>query len=694
MNTKEINIALVGNPNTGKSTLFARLTGQKAAVGNFAGVTVEACSAKGIISGAKDWTLIDLPGIYNLHAQTEDGRITEHALLNPNSGVTPDMVWLIADRSTLQGQLFLAHQIKELDMPCVLLLNRMAHEATDQKLCETLEKGLGFPVREIHALRDDPAEWVRELGPLNNVPQACNVIRAIPENMDEGLAILKKAMPKATLGYLCHIARMTEAPSWLSEEELEAWKQAVALSPKSAVKLQLEEAGKRMSTVRALLQEAGAPVKEREIQLRGQRRKQQKWDNILTHPLWGNLIFGGLFFLIFQAIYSWAIYPMDLIDGFFSWMSSGIGEAMPSAWYTSLLVDGFIAGLGGIVIFVPQIAILFAFIAFLEHSGYMARLGYLSDRVFRSLGLSGRSTVSLVGGLACAVPAIMAARTITSKRSRLLTILVTPMMTCSARLPVYAFLIAFLVPEQSVLGVFNMQGLFLFGLYVASSLAALILAFIIHKAMPNPEERVEAAEEWPPYRMPTLKSVINQSLNQAGVFLREAGSVILFVSLILWSLAFIGPGTLEEREALEPGERLEQSWLGSIGEFVEPAFEPLGYDGKIGIAIISSFAAREVFVGTMQTLFPTSSEDDSDERGILALKDRLSSEIHPSTGKPLLNTASAASLIVFYMFAMQCMSTVVIVRRELDSWKWALGQAFGYTLIAYLAALLAYKIFL
>ena len=212
--------------------------------------------------------------------------------------------------------------------------------------------------------------------------------------------------------------------------------------------------------------------------------------------------------------------------------------------------------------------------------------------------------------------------------------------------------------------------------------------------MPNPEEKVEAAEEWPPYRMPTLKSVINQSLNQAGVFLREAGSVILVVSLVLWSLAFIGPGTLEEREALEPGERLEQSWLGSIGDFVEPAFEPLGYDGKMGIAIISSFAAREVFVGTMQTLFPTSDEDDSDEGGILALKDRLSSEIHPSTGKPLLNTASAASLIVFYMFAMQCMSTVVIVRRELDSWKWALGQAFAYTLIAYLAAIFTYKIFL
>jgi len=681
-------IALVGNPNTGKSTLFNKITGARSAVGNLAGVTVEACSAPGAVSGSENWELIDLPGIYNLHAQTDDGRVTEDALINPGGKWNPDVVWLIADKATLQGQLFLAIQISELEIPCILLLNRMNYEAPDLQLCEILEKGLGIPVREIQALKDKPSDWIELLSPLHNQPTVCSILRKVPESITESLKILSAEIPSGTLGYLCHLARMTNAPSWLTKKEQLAWQKAKNQSAISPAGLQLEEAGQRMAIVRDLLSQAGKPVKEREIKQRDALKRRQKIDSVLTHSIWGNLIAALLFFGMFQAIYSWATYPMDLIDGAFTSVISFISETLPAAWYTSLLVDGLLSGLAGILIFVPQIAILFAFTAFLEHSGYMARLGYLSDRFFRHLGLTGRSSVSLVGGLACAVPAIMAARTISDKRARLLTILVTPMMTCAARLPVYAFLIAFAVPDEMVLGWFNLQGLFLYALYVIGTLAALILAFIIHRALPNPQVKKEAAEEWPAYRLPTLKAVLGQSYRQASLFLRAAGSVILIISLILWSLGFMGPGTLKEREALEPGERLEQSWLGMIGNTIEPIVRPLGYDGRMGIAIVSSFAAREVFVGTMHTLYPTPEGGDG---SIRALKKRLASEVLPGTNRPLLNTASAASLIVFYMFAMQCMSTIVIVKRELNSWPWALAQALGYTVFAYLAALATYN---
>lgn len=682
-------IALVGNPNTGKSSLFSRITGVRTAVGNLAGVTVEACIAPGAVEGAKNWTFIDLPGIYNLHAQTDDGRVTENALLNPDWENKPDVVWLIADRATLQGQLFLALQIRELEIPTLLLLNRMDFEAEDPLLCEILEAGLGLPVREIHALNEDPRKWAKDFASLLHLPPSCSVLRDVPKSIKKSLDILNASMPNGTLGYLCHLARMNKAPDWLTPSEKTAWKEAREASTSSPAGLQLEEAGGRMKIVRNLLNQAGKPVKEREILQRKALKNQQKIDAVLTHPIWGNLISAALFFSMFQAIYSWATYPMDLIDGAFTSAISYLTEVLPASWYTSLLVDGVLSGLSGIFVFVPQIAILFGFTAFLEHSGYMARLGYLSDRFFRRLGLTGRSSVSLVGGLACAVPAIMAARTISDRRSRLLTILVTPMMTCSARLPVYAFLIAFAVPDEKIFGWFNLQGLFLYGLYVIGALSALALAFIIHRSLPNPDNRAEAAEEWPPYRFPSLKSVLGQSLRQAGIFIRAAGSVILVISIILWSLGFMGPGSLEERAALDPGIRLEQSWLGSMGDFIEPAVRPLGYDGKMGIAVLSSFAAREVFVGTMHTLYPTPEGGDG---SIRALKDRLANEVVPGTNRPLLNTASAASLIVFYMFAMQCVSTIVIVRRELNSWPWALAQAAGYTLFAYLAALAVFQI--
>ena len=677
-----VKLALVGNPNTGKSTVFQRLTGRSVSVGNLAGVTVDTAVAPCKHKGGESWTLHDLPGIYNLHAQSDDGRVTERTLLDPRHAHRPDVVMLVADASTLQGQLFLILQVRELGVPCMLLLNDMHTTGPSRselrKQARDLERDLDMPVRVINALDDDPADWVKAWAPLLDAPKACAAIRAVPDSMEEGVRALRPHLPSSTPGLLCHLLRMRSVPEWLSADAQQAWTAARATMDSPAA-MQLEEAGERMAQIQAIL-----PTPEPSVAPATTRRL----DDLLTHPVWGVLGFGLIFFVMFQAVYSWATVPTDLLDG---WMASGIdavNRALPDTWWRSLLVDGALAGLAGIFIFLPQIMILFGFTALLEHSGAMARLGYVGDRFLRKLGLGGRSAVSLVGGMACAVPAVMAARALPDRRERLVTILVTPMMTCSARLPVYAFLIAFVVPDGTVLG-FNRQGLFLYGRYLASTAATLLMAWLLHRRLPQNEQRRELAEEWPPYRLPKLTLVAGNMVRQGAVFLRSAGQVILILSVVLWGLGFLGSGSFAERQAMDPAERLETSVLGAIGDAIEPVVTPLGYDGRLGIAVLSSFAAREVFVGTVQTLYPS---PDGSTPKVSELKARLAQETHPRTGRPLLTTASAASLIVFYMFAMQCLSTVAIVRSELQSWRWALGQAVGLTALAYLLAWLTHVI--
>ena len=671
-----VNLALVGNPNTGKSTLFQRLTGRAVSVGNLAGVTVETAVAPCRHKGGESWGVHDLPGLYNLHAQTDDGRVTERTLLDPTHPHRPDFIMLVADALTLQGQMFLVLQVRELGVPCMLLLNHMhttgpsRAELRDQA-CE-LEDALDMPVRVINAHDDDPASWVKEWLPILEMPKACAAIRAVPESMEAGVRALRPHLPASTPGRLCHLLRMHDVPAWLSEAGQSAWREARATMDSPSA-MQLEEAGERMAQIREILpapKSAVAPDTTRWL------------DNVLTHPVWGVLGFGLIFFVMFQAVYSWATVPTDLLDG---WMASGIdwvNGVLPDTWWRSLIVDGALAGLAGILVFLPQIMILFGFTSVLDHSGAMARLGYVGDRFLRRLGLGGRSAVSLVGGMACAIPAVMAARALPDRRERLVTILVTPMMTCSARLPVYAFLIAFVVPDGTVLG-FNRQGLFLYGLYLASTAATLVMAWLLNRNLPKNAQRRELAEEWPPYRLPKLSLVAGNMVRQGSVFLRSAGQVILILSVVLWGLGFLGSGTLAERQAMDPAQRLETSVLGAIGDAIEPVVTPLGYDGRLGIAVLSSFAAREVFVGTVQTLYPSA---DGSTPKVSDLKARLAQETHPRTGRPLLTTASAASLIVFYMFAMQCLSTVAIVRSELNSWRWALGQATVLTALAYLLA--------
>ncbi|MGB0948843.1 MAG: ferrous iron transport protein B, partial [Marinirhabdus sp.] len=425
-------------------------------------------------------------------------------------------------------------------------------------------------------------------------------------------------------------------------------------------------------------------------------------DRILMHNVWGYVIFFALLLLIFQAIFDWSSYPMDFIDSAFASLSEWVKGALPQGDFTDLMAEGIIPGLGGIVIFIPQIAFLFLFIAILEESGYMSRVVFLMDRVMRRFGLSGKSVVPLISGTACAIPAIMATRNIESWKERLITILVTPFTTCSARLPVYLIIIALVIPEQRLLGIFSLQGLTLMFLYLLGFGAAIFSAWLLNRFL-HIKGRTFFVVEMPNYKLPIFKNVVITMVEKTKSFVLGAGKIILAISIILWVLASYGPGTFNNAAQIVSAQaapqtvtqselqtriasyKLEHSYIGIMGKAIEPAVQPLGYDWKIGIAIVSSFAAREVFVGTLATIYSVGSGEEE------TIKNRMAAEVNPILGTPRFNFASGVSLLLFYAFAMQCMSTLAIVRRETNSWKWPMWQLVVMSAIAYIVALGAYQ---
>ena len=685
-------IALVGNPNCGKTTLFNRLTGRRGKVGNMPGVTVEKTEAS--IRKHAHIQLIDLPGTYSLYAQSEDERVTQAVLFESDIEHRPDAVWLVIDSAHVRSSLFLVLQVMEMQFPVTIIINQ-----TDQTVIDldVLTRILGVDVIPINAAEDNVSTLGLALLASSAREGLVEEPRLVPAAWESAFQILEGAFQGENRTRLAWFLRLHHIPQWITSRQQAALILAKDEVPESPASLQLEETGWRMERIRewsdSLLPE-GTSTEDAWVQA---SQRTTSLDRVLTHPIWGHVILALIFFGVFQAVYAWSAYPMDVVDQAFSWFHGAAEAHLAESWWRSLLLDGLLSGIAGIVVFVPQIMILFGLTSAMEATGYMARVGFLGDRFLQRIGLNGRSIVPLVGGMACAVPAVMAARSIAGKRERLLTILVTPMMTCSARLPVYAFLIGFLVPDTRVAGgLFNQQGLFLFSLYLISTGAALAMAWALHRGLP-PRKEGSFTMEWPAYRLPRVREVVSEMISKGWGFVSSAGQVILVVSVVLWGLGRFGPtqdketvqtattGTLNDQKAA----LLEASWLGHIGDWIEPAVRPLGYDGRMGIAILSSFAAREVFVGTMSTLYPG---PVGEEGSIRALQKRLATEIHPTTGQPLLNPASAASLIVFYMFAMQCMSTVVVVRKELNSWAWALGQAFSFTAIAYGLALLVYQL--
>ena len=700
---KTINVALIGNPNTGKTSLFNELTGLNQKVGNYPGVTVDKKEGSSKLQGNLKAIITDLPGTYSINPTSLDETIVLKTLLNSKSDKTPDVIVVVADIENLKRNLLLFSQIKDLEIPTVLAIN-MADQMKRKGITvdiKLLEKELGNEVVLI-SVRKATAKGVEEVKKAivktYNSAKAfplCNVNNRIdPAYFDR----LKEINPKYSIYELWLMITQNSFPDKISEEE----KQALLTfknDSKNLKKYQHKETIYRYQKINEILKKTYLVDRSKASDLRA------KLDKVFTHKIFGYVLFFTVLLVIFQSIFDWASLPMDLIDTAFANLSSYVNKNMPVGVLNSLISEGIIPGIGGIIIFIPQIAILFLFISLLEETGYMSRVVFLMDKIMRRFGMSGKSVIPLISGTACAIPAVMATRNISGWKERLITILVTPFTTCSARLPVYAIIIALIIPDKKIFGFLNLQGLTLLSLYILGFATAIIAAIILHKTL-----KVKSTSffvvEMPDYKLPSLKNVFFDVVEKTKAFIFGAGKIILSISVVLWFLASNGPQSYADVEKnitektanqeiseaklnqMIASSKLENSYIGIMGKSIEPAIKPLGYDWKIGIALISSFAAREVFVGTLATIYSVESDGDD----ITTIKQRMASEINPETGTKRFNFPVGMSLLVFYAFAMQCMATLAIVKRETKSWKWPLIQFFGMGVLAYLCSFIVFQI--
>lgn len=674
-------VALVGNPNVGKSTLFNVLTGMNQKVGNFPGVTVDVKIGQ-LLNCKTTIELIDLPGAYSIYAKSNDEQVTADVITNPQHPHYPDMVLYVGDASNLKRSLFFCTQLMDYDLPVVLLLN-MEDVLRKNNLTlnvQLLREQLGIPVFLISAKNNT---GINELKGLLTLQQQFAPVHFLTT------AQLQTILPPPIVAKALSYNQLYNTRNTM--ESLPNWRN-----------FQLNETILRYN----LLKEISAKVitNNSSITKTKDHALSNKIDDVLLHKLWGPLLLLLVMLLVFESVFTLAEYPKQIIESFFAYGTHLGHTYLPHNFITNLLINGVWAGIAGVVIFVPQIALLFLFIALLEDSGYMARISTITDRFMRHIGLNGRSTIPLISAFACAVPAIMGARTISNTKERLITMLVLPLMSCAARLPVFAILIAVAIPPIKLLGFISLQSLVLLALYSLGFMAAVVVA-IIAKYILKTNEKSYFIIEMPNYRLPNFKTVVRTIYDKCSVFLFDAGKVIIVISVVLWLLSNFGPNNVMEQlttqyntdVALHPtqtdsitanynAQKIAHSYAGIIGKTIEPVIKPLGFDWKIGIALITSFAAREVFVGTMSTIYSITNVDDT-----ATLTQQMQRATWDNTHAPIYTIATAVSLLLFYLFSMQCMSTLAAMKRETGTWKWPIIQFVYMFAMAYLASFIAYQ---
>jgi ferrous iron transport protein B len=644
-------IALLGNPNTGKSTVFNMLTGLRQQVGNFPGVTVDKKQGS-IKTPNHTQQLIDFPGAYSIFARSLDEQVVQDVLTNKQHTDFPDAVIYVADTANLERNLLFFSQLYDLGFPILLVLNMWDRAQS---------KGLRIDIEKLQ----------------QQLP-AATIVTA-----NARVAIGKDRILQA----LDQLQNRDRTPFF----DLDL----TTLQTDSA---QTDNTNARLDKLRNIGLVQNAPTTP--------VNSYTHLDRILTHRIYGYLIFTAVLLVIFQFIFSFASIPMDFIDGQFVRLSAWGAANLPEGLLSKLITQGLIPGIGGVFVFVPQIAILFFFIALLEESGYLSRVVFIMDRIMRPFGLNGKSVVPLLSSVACAIPGIMSARTISDWKERLITILVAPFMSCSARIPVYTLLISLVIPKTYIGGILNLQGLVLFGLYALGIVFALGTAFLLRLIVKSGKPGFHLME-LPEYKAPRFYNVGITVYEKVKIFIFDAGKIIVAISVLLWALASYGPRSREtklnelkvsvsytkarpsQQQELENSLLLSQSYIGHFGKWMEPAIAPLGYDWKIGIALLSSFAAREVFVGSLATIYAVGDDTDNNKRLVQKLRDEKN-----ESGQVVYSLATGASLLVFYVFAMQCMATLAVVKRETNSWKWPLIQLAFMGIIAYLSAFVVYQVLL